>query len=130
MDNRSLRPFAFVLAVRDFDATAKYFHEALGFDVQWIDASDWRLVSRGQVNVMIGRCPDVTPAREVGDHSYFAYLQVEDVDAMHAELSNRGAIIRMPPTDRPYGQREMVVATPDGHRMVIGQPLSLTASQN
>jgi hypothetical protein len=54
-------------------------------------------------------------------------LHVEDVDAMHAELSNRGAIIRMPPRDQPYGQREMVVATPDGHRMVIGQPLPAPA---
>lgn len=125
MDNRGLRSFAFVLAVRDFDATAKYFHEALGFDLQWTDASDWRLLSRGQVNVMIGHCPDVIPAADVGDHSYFAYLHVEDVDAMHAELSNRGAIIQMPPKDQPYGQREMVVATPDGHRMVIGQPLAM-----
>ena len=76
---------------------------------------------------MVGRCLDVTPASEVGDHSYFAYLHMEDVDAMHAELSNRGAIIRMPPRDQPYGQREMVVATPDRHRMVIGQPLPAPA---
>ena len=123
MDDRTLRPFAFVLAVRDFEATAKYFHDALGFEVQWAEASDWRLVSRGQVNIMIGRCPDVIPASELGDHSYFAYLQINDVDAMHAELSARGAIIRTPPTDQPYGQREMVIATPDGHRLVIGQPL-------
>ena len=128
MDDSSFRPFAFVLAVRDFEATAKYFYDALGFAVQWSDASDWRLVSRGQVNVMLGRCPDVTPAGELGDHSYFAYLQVDDVDAMHAELSARGAIIRTPPADRPCGQREMVVATPDGHRLVIGQPLPAIGS--
>ncbi len=39
MDNCGLRPFTFVLAVRDFDATAKYFHEALGFEVKWTPAT-------------------------------------------------------------------------------------------
>jgi len=123
MVKSDLRPFAFVLALQDIETTAAYFQDALGFDLQWAEASDWRLLSRGQVNVMIGNCPGVTAAGELGAHSYFGYLHVDDVDALHAELSKRGAIIRAQPENKPYGQREMLVATPDGHRMVIGQTL-------
>ncbi|HEY4250505.1 MAG TPA: VOC family protein [Roseomonas sp.] len=122
-DGTSLRPFAFVLAVRDLAATATYFQAALGFDLTWAEADEWRLLTRGQVRVMIGRCPEVTPAAAIGDHSYFGYLEVDDVDALHAELVRRGAIIRHPPTDQVWGMREMAIATPDGHRMMIAQPL-------
>ncbi|MBV9783603.1 MAG: VOC family protein [Acidisphaera sp.] len=123
-----VRPYAFVLAVRDMDATAAYFRDALGFDVNWAEADDWRLLSRGQVRVMIGNCPGVTPAQEIGDHSYFGYLEVDDIHALHAELSRRGAIIRQPPADKPWGQREMLIATPDGHRMMVGQTLASAAT--
>jgi uncharacterized glyoxalase superfamily protein PhnB len=41
----------------------------------------------------------------------FAYLHVDDVDALRAEFLQRGAIIRQPPTDRPWGMREMAIAT-------------------
>jgi uncharacterized glyoxalase superfamily protein PhnB len=47
----------------------------------------------------------------------------DDVDALHAEFVRRGAIIQQPPVDRPWGMREMAVATPDGHRMMIGQKI-------
>jgi uncharacterized glyoxalase superfamily protein PhnB len=120
-DPGGLRPFAFVLAVRDFVATAGYFRDCLGFSVKWAEATDWRLLSRGTVRVMIGRCPDVAPASAIGDHSYVACLEVDDIDALHAEWQSRGALIRQPPADRPYGMRKMMVATPDGHRIVVGQ---------
>jgi uncharacterized glyoxalase superfamily protein PhnB len=59
---------------------------------------------------------------DLGDHSYFAYLTVDDVDALHAEFVGRGAIILHAASDKPWGQREMAVATPDGHRMMFAQP--------
>jgi hypothetical protein len=37
-------------------------------------------------------------------------------------LVERGVIIREPPRDRPWGFCEMLVATPDGHRIMLGQP--------
>jgi uncharacterized glyoxalase superfamily protein PhnB len=124
MAPENLTPFAFVLAVRDLAATTAYFRDALGFALQWAVADNWRLLSRGQVNVMIGHCPDVTPADAIGDHSYFGYLHVGDVDALHDDFARRGAIIRQPPADRPWGMREMAIATPDGHRIMIGQQLA------
>jgi predicted enzyme related to lactoylglutathione lyase len=118
-----LRPFSYVLAVPDIDRSAAYFRDALGFAIEWSDASDWRLVTRGSVRVMLGRCPGAMPAEQTGDHNYFGYLEVDDVDALYREIEQRGAIVLETPADRAYGMREMTLATPDGHRFVVGQPV-------
>ena len=123
-----LRPYAFVLAVPDLIRASDYFRDALGFEMRWPEASDWRLLSRGSVNVMIGRCPNALSPAETGDHNYFGYVEVDNVDTLYAEFQERGAIIRQAPEDRPWRMREMLIATPDGHRMMIAQQLAPAAS--
>ena len=123
-DTNTLRPFAFVLAVQDLERNAAYFRDVLGFRVDWADATDWRIVVRGAVRIMLGHCPDALSPAATGDHSYFGYLEVDDVQAFHDEITQRGAIVPQPPVDRPYGMRECTVATPDGHRFVVGQSIA------
>ena len=43
------------------------------------------------------------------------FLVVEDVDALHAELLEKGIPIAMEPTDQSWGNREMYVADPDNN---------------
>src|SRR5262245_22037052 len=117
-------PWAHVLAVRDIDLSAKYFCEVLGFVLEWPEATDWRLVRRDGVRVMLGKCPDATSAAVIGPHSWFAYLDTAGVDQLHAELVANGAIILQPPVDRTYGMRELVVATPDGRRVVFDHDIT------
>ncbi len=118
-----LRTYAFVLAVRDLAAGAAYFEQVLGFRLEWQDADDWRLLSCGGVRMMLGHCPNELSAAEIGAHSYIAYLEIDDVDALHEDIAARGAIIRQPPADKPWRMREMLIATPEGHRIMVGQPL-------
>jgi catechol 2,3-dioxygenase-like lactoylglutathione lyase family enzyme len=120
----ALQPFAFVLAVQDLERSTAYFRGVLGFHADWTDAPDWRLMSRGHVRIMLGSCPDAMSASAIGDHSYFGYMEVDDVDVLHDEFVQQGALILSPPADRPYGMREFVVATPDGHRFVVGQSVA------
>jgi predicted enzyme related to lactoylglutathione lyase len=47
------------------------------------------------------------------------WLQVRDVDATHAELVANGVDVLRPPTDEPWGLREMWVADPDGVRIAL-----------
>jgi uncharacterized glyoxalase superfamily protein PhnB len=47
------------------------------------------------------------------------WLQVRDVDAVGAELEEAGMDIIEPPTDKPWGLREMQVRDPDGLSIVI-----------
>ena len=123
-ESADLRSFSFVLAVPDLARTASYFRDALGFRLEWPEGSEWQLARRGGVRIMMGHCPDALKPSETGDHSYFGYLNVDDADALHSEFVGRGAIVLQPPADKPYGMREFLVGTPDGHRMMIGQALS------
>ena len=61
--------------------------------------------------------------RDLGDHSYFGYVVLDDVDAYHAEIAARGADVIAPPADKPWGMREMPVRTIDGHRIMFAQEL-------
>jgi catechol 2,3-dioxygenase-like lactoylglutathione lyase family enzyme len=114
--------WAFVLAVPDLEKSAAYYRDVLGFQVWWEEASDWRLVERDGVRVMLGHCPSDIRASELGSHNWFGYLQVDNVDALHAEIVARGAACS-PPKNTDYGMREVVVTTVDGHRIVFGQEI-------
>jgi catechol 2,3-dioxygenase-like lactoylglutathione lyase family enzyme len=116
----TIAPWAFVLAVPDLDSSAAYYRDVLGFRILWEDGKDWRLAERDGVRIMLGHCPDDLRPSATGSHSWFGYLEVDDVAALHAELTARGAACT-PPFDQPYGMREIVVTTPDGHRIVFGQ---------
>ena len=61
-----ISPWAFVLAVPDLDKSAAYFRDVLGFRVLWGDATDWRLVQRDSVRVMLGHCPNDMPPSDLG----------------------------------------------------------------
>lgn len=117
-----ISPWAFVLAVPDLDKSAGYFRDVLGFRVRWDEGADWRLVERDGVRVMLGHCPDDMRPADLGSHNWFGYVDVQDVNALHAEITARGAACSAP-RDRPYGMREIVVTTVDGHRIVFGQEL-------
>jgi catechol 2,3-dioxygenase-like lactoylglutathione lyase family enzyme len=115
-------PGAFVLAIPDLDKSAAYFREVLGFRVLWWEATDWRLVERDTVRVMLGHCLNDLPPSDPGPHNWFGYLEVDDINALHAEITARGATCSEP-ANRPYGMKEVVVTTVDGHRIVFGQQL-------
>jgi uncharacterized glyoxalase superfamily protein PhnB len=51
---------------------------------------------------------------------------VGSIDALHAEISAKGVTILSPPTDKQWRMREMAVRTPDGHRVMFGQPTPTT----
>ena len=116
----TIAPWAFVLAVPDLQSSATYFQDVLGFRISWEEASDWRLAERDGVRIMLGHCPKDQPPADLGSHNWFGYLSADDVDALYAELTARGAACT-PPADTHYGMREIVVTTLDGHRIVFGQ---------
>jgi len=111
----------FVLAVRNLEVSTNYYVGVLGFQKDPIDAPGWSFQTRDCVRVMLGECPDAQPSGELGDHSYFAYWNVEGVDDLYRELVSRGALVTSAPADKPWGLREFGMRTPDGHRIVCGQ---------
>jgi uncharacterized glyoxalase superfamily protein PhnB len=112
-----------ILAVRNLRTATDFYLNVLGFKRDFGDESDgWSWLSRDDFRVGLGECPDATPPVELGDHSYVAYVTVDDIDQLYAELASRGVAIRIPPQTRPWGMREFALQTPDGHRMTFGSP--------
>jgi uncharacterized glyoxalase superfamily protein PhnB len=73
---------------------------------------------------MIGHCADALAAHETGDHSYFAYVNCEGIDTLYQTYQARGVMFVQPLADKPWGQREFGVVTPEGHRIMFGQAIS------
>lgn len=113
----------FVLAVHDLQQSADYYRDVLGFTIHDIGDDGWRMFERQGCRIMAGHCPDSIPASELGDHSYFAYLVLDDIDAYHVELvANKVTFIKTI-RDEPWGMREFGIRTIDGHRIMFGQDL-------
>jgi uncharacterized glyoxalase superfamily protein PhnB len=105
-----------ILAVRNLRTATDFYVNALGFERDFGDESDgWSWLSRDNFRVGLGECPDAIPANESGDHSYVAYVNVDDVDGLYGEFISRGVPIRIPPETKPWGMRE----SPCKHQTVI-----------
>jgi predicted enzyme related to lactoylglutathione lyase len=111
-----------VLAVRDLEVSTRYYIGVLGFSQEPIRAEGWSFLSRDSFRVMLGECRDEKPASELGNHSYFAYWNVDDVDQFYQEIVAKGALVTSKPSNKPWGLREFGLRTPDGHRITCGQP--------
>ena len=112
-----------VLAVRDLKASTRYYKEVLGFSQDPIDAEGWSFLTRDNFRVMLGECPNEKSANELGDHSYFAYWNIEGLDQFYREVAARGALVTSEPADKPWGLREFGLRTPDGHRITCGESI-------
>ena len=109
-----------VLAVKDLRVEAAYYIDKLGFERDFT-APGWEFLSFGDFKVMLGECSDEMTAEETGNHSWFAHCLVENVDEVYQELIERGAKILSLIGNKPWGIREFIVVTPDGHRIGYGQ---------
>jgi catechol 2,3-dioxygenase-like lactoylglutathione lyase family enzyme len=58
---------------------------------------------------------------EAADKGVWMSIWVDDVDAIHQHCVAQGIEITWPPTDEPWGVREMHVRHPDGHVFRISQ---------
>ena len=77
----------YVIAVPNVDASAAYYQSVLGFDVREIGDPGWRFFERDGCVIMAGECPDAIPPSDLGDHSYFAYILLDDVDAYYRRIT-------------------------------------------
>lgn len=110
----------YVLAVRDARGEADFYVGKLGFRVA-DEPPGWVFVEKDGCVLMLGECRDALRAIELGDHSYFGYLRVDDAEGYYEELRAKGVEVSSPLSDKPWGMREFGVRTPEGFRIMIGQ---------
>lgn len=114
-------PFPFirampVLDVADMAASLAFYRDKLGFSAAtWGEPPTFAIVQRGTISLAL--------AAAAVTRNWTAYLYVQDVDALYAELRGLGVDIPHAPETQPYGCRELVVDDPDGHLIAFGQVL-------
>lgn len=102
------------LPLADVAAGVEYYCAALGFTINH-QQEDLAVLDRGPVRVLLIA---KTPSYGIGS----CYVYVHDADALHAELTARGARVQGPPVSRPWGLREFQVLDSEGNRITFGQP--------
>lgn len=123
-----MRGVAPVLLVADVQKTAAYFRDALGFAVPrfWGDPPTFAIASRDGLEVMLNQVPAGDSFKPNADYDgrFDAYFWVHDADALHSEMSGKGADIVCPPDNQVYMMREFQVRDPDGHLLAFGHDIS------
>jgi uncharacterized glyoxalase superfamily protein PhnB len=109
---------ATVLTVQDITKSVGYYRDVLGFTVTFIygDPTFYACMCRDEVPLHLVAASKTT--RQPGQGA--AAVFVRDVDALHTELSARGANIPKPPQDYAYGMRDFNVLDPDGNQLTFG----------
>ena len=115
-----------VLGVRDVQAALDYYVARLAFTSVGVygpegeDGPVYAVLRRGEAQVHLQiRRRNVWAAKR-DDYERSAYFYVDDVEALHTAFVAAGVLVFQPPTDMPYGLREMVVRDVDGHRLAFG----------
>jgi predicted enzyme related to lactoylglutathione lyase len=101
----------------NFERSFRFYAESLGLHVyrEWGSGS-----SRGAVFFLGGGFLELSgSSRTTAGENTRLWLQVRDVNAVGREFGDVGVEISEPPTDKPWGLREMQIRDPDGLRIVI-----------
>jgi len=115
---------SFVIAVHDLDKSTAFYRDVLGFDVEPDFDEGWRAYNLGSCRIMAGRCPESIHPSKLGDHSYFAYVEIEDIDKYYDTVRAADAKTCQAISDTPWGMREFGVVTVDGHRIMFGSAIT------
>jgi len=123
-----------ILNVSDFAAGVAWF-ESWGWKKAW----DWGTppsfgaVCCGDASIMLcqgaqggrGRGANTTtftsPGDEQADKGVWLWIGVDDVDELHRLALAARLDVTLPPTDMPWGSRELHLRHPDGHVIRLGQ---------
>jgi catechol 2,3-dioxygenase-like lactoylglutathione lyase family enzyme len=119
----AFRRCRYVIAVPDLDKTTRFYTDVLGFTALETGDAGWRFFVRDECFIMAGECASALAPHETGDHSYFAYIEVDDVESLHASLAEKGVEVIKSPRAEPWGMQELGVRTVDGHRIMFGTAL-------
>ena len=120
-----------ILGVRNGPEAAECYRDVLGFDLDPVDGvfqlSDhepggvYAIVKRSGVWIHFQIRRGEIPERQRQSIERDVYIYVDDLDALTADLRQRGASIVQGPHMAPYGIREIEVTDLNGYRLTFGE---------
>jgi catechol 2,3-dioxygenase-like lactoylglutathione lyase family enzyme len=117
-----------VLLVADLERSVAYYRDRLGFECHvYGDPPNFATADRDAATILLALANDrerLVPHWRIVDMMWNAYIRVDDVDAIYAEVQERGAGIDYTIYNAPHGFREFGVQDPDGHDIAFGQPIA------
>ena len=112
--------------VPDIEEAVAFF-EMLGF-TSYFRMGSYAYVQRECAGVRLLQNDDEGNSAPPGNRRFAYYIDVEDIERLHAEL--RPKLDTLPrgdvhgPADKEYGQRELCILAPDGNLLVFGQSIN------
>jgi lactoylglutathione lyase len=110
-----------ILFAADLERSIRFYRDVIGLPFKFSNESyaefategaKFALFARGHLSELIGREVPSDPAPwPQGEVAFF----VDDPDAEHERLVEAGVEVLAPPTDRPWGERTLHLADPDGN---------------
>jgi uncharacterized glyoxalase superfamily protein PhnB len=119
MSEIALKSIVPILFVRDVSASAAFFRDKLGFEIDSLygEPPFYGAVSRGAVclHLRFVHQPNFAElaAREVS--LILATVEVSDIQGLFDELEKRGVEFAQAPTRQPWGGTDFHVRDPDGN---------------
>ncbi len=108
----------------DIDVAVSFFVDTLGFTIL-ARTGNYARVARDAAQFLLFGDGVQFPPR--GGGRYTSYVDVDDADALYAELKPRLDLLPpdrvRPPADMVHGQRDFLVIGPDGDIIAFGSPL-------
>ena len=100
---------------RDYDAAVAFYRDTLGFEQigGWDRSPDDKGILLAAASGIVELLQLPAGQAYVEPAGISLYIEVDDVDALHARLGGP------PPVDRPWGQRQVSVVDPDGVRVTF-----------
>ena len=138
----SIAPF-FIVA--DVPAALAFYRDMLGFEVTFQgpmpEDEFFGIVRRDGAMIMFKALGEIVDGKEVvvdavpnygrePAHSWDAYVEVPDPDALAAELASRGVHFSVPLQDTDDGLRGFVITDLDGYGLFFGRPVARPTAES
>ncbi|MDQ2840249.1 MAG: VOC family protein [Acidobacteriota bacterium] len=114
MQPRGMRQALPELPFNNVAAAVTYYRDVLGFRINY-QQDDVGVMDRDAITVLL----IARTERHKGIGSFEVY--VDDADALHAELSGKGARVQGSPVSHPWGLRDFSVLDLEGNRITFAQ---------
>lgn len=119
-----------VFFVQEFDSTLAFYRDRLGLPVRYqdkgyaelaVEGAKLALLASSRIDEQVGHGHGLRPA--AGAHEGHITLMVEDVDRLYQALQAKGVKFLSAPQERPWGQRSVYLADPEGHLVELATNL-------